>query len=161
MEEGEEPPQDRACEQEPDGDDNRCREAVDRLSAVHEVLCLCAALVEDWRRIADNYYGDYYPLTPYSLAEDAWMAWQFNRPEVGAGMVQAFARPETFITEARFRLRDLEPEGRYRITDIDAMEAASIATGREMMESGLPIRIARPPAAKILIYERVGLAAAY
>ena len=37
--------------------------------------------------------GDYYPLTSYSLQPDHWIAWQFNRPETGDGVVQAFRRP--------------------------------------------------------------------
>jgi alpha-galactosidase len=49
-------------------------------------------LVEQWRKVAPYYYGDYYPLTPYSLDKTAWIAWQFDCPEQGEGMVQAFRR---------------------------------------------------------------------
>ena len=45
-----------------------------------------------WREFAEYYYGDYYPLTSYSLENDVWMAWQFDCPELGEGMVQAFRR---------------------------------------------------------------------
>ena len=45
-----------------------------------------------WREFAKYYFGDYYPLTPYSLENDVWMAWQFDCPEQGEGMVQAFRR---------------------------------------------------------------------
>ena len=37
--------------------------------------------------MAANYPGDCYPLTSYSLEDSVWMAWQFNRPELGRGMV--------------------------------------------------------------------------
>ena len=37
-------------------------------------------------------FGDYYPLTPYSLDNTAWIAWQFDCPEKGEGLVQAFRR---------------------------------------------------------------------
>ena len=49
-------------------------------------------LVGQWRQVADCFLGDYYPLTPYSLGEDCWIAWQFDRPEQGEGMIQAFRR---------------------------------------------------------------------
>ena len=49
----------------------------------------------EWRKAADYMLGDYYPLTPYSLAEDGWMAWQFDRPDLGEGMVQAFRRAQS------------------------------------------------------------------
>ena len=46
---------------------------------------------EFWR-IAAFFVEDYYPLTAYSPASDAWMAWQFDSPDAGGGMVQAFRR---------------------------------------------------------------------
>ena len=54
-------------------------------------------LVDQWRDVADNYYGDFCPLTPYRMENDVWMAWQFDRPEVGGGMVQVFRRPKSSI----------------------------------------------------------------
>ena len=33
---------------------------------------------------------DYYPLSPYSKALDIWMAWQFHRPDLNEGVIQAF-----------------------------------------------------------------------
>ena len=43
------------------------------------------ARLGEWRAVNANYYGDYYPLTPYAPGDDAWVGWQFDRPEVGAG----------------------------------------------------------------------------
>ena len=53
--------------------------------------------VEQFRQIEPYLLGDYYALTPYSLAKDACMAWQFNRPEMGEGVVQAFVDPYASI----------------------------------------------------------------
>jgi len=33
---------------------------------------------------ATVFLGDYYPLTPYSLSEHDWIAWQFDRPSPGS-----------------------------------------------------------------------------
>jgi alpha-galactosidase len=44
--------------------------------------------MSEWRLYADLYLGDYYPLTPYTTANNAWVAWQFDRPESGRGMAQ-------------------------------------------------------------------------
>ncbi len=49
----------------------------------------------EWRKIRTYMLGDYYPLTPYSLQRDQWIAWQFDRPDLGGGEVQAFRRPES------------------------------------------------------------------
>ena len=40
-------------------------------------------LFNAWRGINATYYGDYYPLTKWSMDKDVWMAWQFDRPEAG------------------------------------------------------------------------------
>ena len=55
----------------------------------------CGDLVAAWRSVAPYYYGDYYPLTPYSLDATDWVAWQFDCPEKDGGMVQAFRRGES------------------------------------------------------------------
>ena len=39
--------------------------------------------------------GDYYPLTPINLEQDAWCAWQFNRADLNAGFAMFFRRPKS------------------------------------------------------------------
>lgn len=113
-------------------------------------------LVDQWRRIAPYYYGDFYPLTPYQTENSAWMAWQFDVPETGEGMVQAFRRPESAFLTARFRLRGLDPATRYLVTDLDEPATAAGAewTGRDLMEPGLPVTIASKPGAMVITYRR-------
>jgi len=108
-------------------------------------------LVSQWRQISPYYYGDYYPLTPYSQENDVWIAWQFDRPDLGEGMVQAFRRPDSFYEAARFKLRGLDPEARYTLKDLDAEGATEVA-GRELMEEGLPVRIEEQPGAVVWTY---------
>ena len=55
--------------------------------------------IETIRRLMDEalamrkyFYGDFYPLLSFSLAADAWAAWQYDRPDLGEGMVVAFRR---------------------------------------------------------------------
>jgi hypothetical protein len=106
-----------------------------------------------WRKFAPNYFGDYYPLTPYSLDKSAWIAWQFDCPEAGEGMVQAFRRTESVYETIRVRLRGLEPEARYELTNLDAAGSRK-TTGRELMEKGLPIAITDQPGSVVFVYRR-------
>ena len=69
-----------------------------------------------WRQYADCYLGDYCPLTPYTLYPARWIAWQFNLPEAGRGLVQAFRRDQNNEASARFVLFGLDPDARYRLT---------------------------------------------
>jgi alpha-galactosidase len=108
-------------------------------------------LVGQWRQVSGNYYGDFYPLTSWSRDDTAWMAWQFDRPEAGAGMVQVFRRHNSFYESARFPLRGLKAEERYRVVNLDLGGAAEL-TGRELMEQGLPVSITEKPGAAIVTY---------
>ena len=110
-------------------------------------------LVGQWRSTSPYYYGDYYPLTPYSLDNTAWIAWQFDRPDLGEGMVQAFRRADSFYESARLKLRGLDPDTRYALTRFD-VEGATEMTGRELMEKGLAIWIKDQPGAAIITYKR-------
>jgi alpha-galactosidase len=110
--------------------------------------------VNDWRSYADNYFGDYYPLTPYSIAQNAWIAWQFDQPEKGTGLVQAFRRAESFYESARFKLRGLDPNAHYRLTRLDAPAFSPEFTGGELMHQGILLAMTNQPAAAVLVYQR-------
>lgn len=112
-------------------------------------------MLRQWRQeIAPNYRGDYYPLTPYSMDDNVWVAWQFNRPESGQGMVQAFRRTQCEETAATVRLRGLDPQARYRLANIDTDRTWTIP-GRELLEQGLRVEMDRQPEAVVITYERV------
>ncbi|MBI4662190.1 MAG: alpha-galactosidase [Verrucomicrobia bacterium] len=111
-------------------------------------------LFDQWRRISVNYTGDFYPLTPWTRDDHAWMAWQFDRPETGEGMVQVFRRHNSFYETARFKLRGLEPNARYSVSNLDAPEAKQPFSGRELLEKGLPAALPGAPSVAVLIYQR-------
>ena len=109
--------------------------------------------VKQFRQIEPYLLGDYYPLTPYSLAKDAWMAWQFDRPEMGEGVVQAFRRPECTDEVMRLRLRGLDGGSEYAVADLDEERPRQFA-GRELMDRGLSVRIPNQPGAVLLVYRK-------
>jgi alpha-galactosidase len=111
-------------------------------------------LFTQWRRISPNYYGDFYPLTPWSRDDRVWIAWQFDRPESGEGMVQVFRRPNSVYEAARFKLHGLESAALYAVADIDHPETKHGLRGTELMEGGLPVTIAEKPGAAVLTYQR-------
>ena len=110
--------------------------------------------IREWRSYAENYSGDFYPLTPCSLGADVWLAWQFDRPEAGRGVVQAFRREGSVSETARVKLRGLDPVARYRLTDLDHPAIAREVPGRELMETGLELAISGRPGSAVLTYEK-------
>ncbi len=112
-------------------------------------------LLAEWKNeIAPNYFGDFYPLTSYTLANDAWMAWQFDRPEAGQGVVQAFRRANSIYESARLKLRGLDAKASYILTDLDQRDAKQQSTGEELMNKGLLVTASAQPAAVVITYRK-------
>ncbi len=110
-------------------------------------------IVGQWREYAPNFYGDYYPLTPYSLDKATWIAWQFDRPSEGKGMIQAFRRDDNPDATITLKLRGLGPKTKYTVKDIDTGETA-VYSGKELMETGVVVKSEAKPAAKIIEYSK-------
>ncbi len=112
------------------------------------------AALEEELAVQPFFLGDFHPLLSYSLADDAWVAWQFDRPDLGAGVVIAFRRQRSPFPAMIGRLRGLDPLACYEVTDRDD-DATRTVTGRELVETGLAIRIAEAPGSRLLFYRRV------
>jgi len=110
-------------------------------------------LCSQWRQSAEYYYGDYYPLVDYSTRNDTWVAWQFNWPEQGDGLVQVFRRPHSPFEAARFRVRGLDLSSQYEVANLD-VNGTKVMTGQELMEKGLPAEISEQPGSAVLRYTR-------
>jgi alpha-galactosidase len=110
--------------------------------------------VDDFRQVEKCLLGDFYPLTPYGLGEDMWLAWQFDSPESGEGMVQVFRRTNSPCEAGRFKLNGLNPSAHYRVTDLDTSVPIVIA-GQELTKNGLQVSLPQKRSSAILVYQRL------
>ncbi|MHB1459298.1 MAG: NPCBM/NEW2 domain-containing protein [Armatimonadota bacterium] len=116
---------------------------------------LLRQFVSEWRKVSPYLLnGDYYPLTRYELSENVWMAWQFDVPETGEGVVQAFRREASIEESMTYKLQNLIPDATYLLTDFDTNKPL-LLTGRELMVDGLTIKMTQCPWAKIITYKKV------
>jgi alpha-galactosidase len=114
---------------------------------------LLRRLIAQLRQVSPFYLCDFYPLTEHNLAHDAWMAWQYDNPEAGEGMVQVFRRPLSKETSKTFRLCGLDAAATYVLTNLDAA-APTEASGKDLIEKGLPVQIKDKPGAVIVVYKK-------
>ena len=114
-----------------------------------------AAAVAEERLLQPLYRGDFYPLGPYSKEQGAWMAWQFHRADLGAGLVQAFRRQASTESFAVYHLRGLDADARYIVRNLDQAQAREL-TGRQLMEQGLIISLPGKPDAAVVTYKKAG-----
>ena len=115
---------------------------------------LLRRLLKEYLKVRPYVFGDYYALTPYSLDQNAWIAWQFDRPDLGEGMVQAFRRPENAVDSFTYQLQGLDPQATYRTTDVDT-DTASEASGDKLMEEGIRVTISDKPGAALVVYRKI------
>jgi len=110
-------------------------------------------LFRQWQSIAPYYYGDFYPLTEYSVDPGAWMGWQFNAPESGGGFVQAFRRQKSDVLGMQMRLRGLEAESAYTV-EFFAKGKTEEYTGAQLMLEGLRLYIDEMPGYEVARYQK-------
>jgi alpha-galactosidase len=122
-------------------------------------------MVAELKLMRPYYYGDYYPILPCSLNSDCitdptkehsaafeWSAWQFNRPESGDGMIQAFRRDQNGETAMKIVLRGLNPATMYEVINLDT-NLPMKASGKDLMQSGLPVEIRAKRGAALILYK--------
>ena len=106
----------------------------------------------DRKRIQKYWFGDYYPLSDYSLEHSQWMAWQFDLPEEKEGMIQVFRRDASPYEVIRYPLSGLDPDSFYSFEDIDGGEIGTFS-GKELQEEGFRISLEKRNTAKIYLYK--------
>lgn len=109
--------------------------------------------VAEHKKISDSFMGDFYPLTPYTQSNSDWMVWQFDRSDLGQGVIQAFRRPDSIYESARIKLKGLDPEARYATRNLDSPTPETY-TGNQLMSEGLTITASQCPQAITLAYTK-------
>jgi alpha-galactosidase len=86
-------------------------------------------------------FGDYYPLTPFSLANNVWIGWQFDQPSKGEGFVQVFRRASAASNTITLKLQGLVAAGTYQVKNFDQPTNVQNLTGQSLMTNGLVVQL--------------------
>jgi len=99
------------------------------------------------------WYGDFYPLTGCSIAPDVWMAYQFHRPDLDAGLVLAFRHGESNYPALTVSLRGLNATTKYEVELIDDARVKTVKalTGRKLM-SAWELRLPKKGSSVVIRY---------
>jgi alpha-galactosidase len=112
-------------------------------------------LLSQYRDIRDIFAGDYYPLLPYHLGDEECIAWQFDRPATGDGLIQVFRRDECELDRLPVKLRGLSEDSEYKVIDLDQPELPTQLTGRQLMNDGFIIPLPSKPYAALFRYHKI------
>ncbi len=114
---------------------------------------LANRMIDLWRRASDVIlYGDYYPLTRFHRSAREWVAWQFDRPETGCGLVQGVRFPESPDETFTIHPKEICPEATYAFENPETGDARDI-TGDALNRDGFTFALPRRSAA-IWFYRR-------
>jgi len=108
-------------------------------------------LLEEYLLCRPYFYGDFYPLTEYTLAEDTWMAYQLHLPAKDEGLLVVLKRPRSPYKEATFHPRALQPEVRYAFETLDGSVGLG-GSGALLMDAGITIELLATPDSVVYRY---------
>ncbi len=110
--------------------------------------------LREQKMVRPYFEGDFYPLISFSMADDTWAAFQFDRPDLGEGIVVAFRRQASPFPKMVAVLHGLEAEASYEVRDVDA-DTTCESNGADLMSCGVRIKIVEQPGSRLLMYRRV------
>ncbi len=113
------------------------------------------ARLHEYLRAKECFSGDYYCLDAFHAATGNWTLLQFDRPDLGRGILEAFRGVDSPYRAADIRLRGLEPDAKYCLEDADNRFEPFIMSGKELMTQGLPVELAEPRSSGLIFYHRL------
>ncbi len=118
-------------------------------------VALATATIAEARANRRYWYGDFYPLTPCTTTPAHWSAYQFHRPDLGAGLVLVFRRGESGYTGLEVALKGLEPGATYEVESIDddRKTTTETMTGQSLMSS-MELRLGKKGSSLLVRYRK-------
>lgn len=109
-------------------------------------------LTQEFKRIRHFFYGDFYPLTTYSVSFDTWLAYQFHKEDLDQGIVLAFRRPQCEVQTLTVRLWGLSPQANYEVHFEDSGIKRRLQ-GKQLAD-GLELSTQKQPGSLLMTYRR-------
>lgn len=111
--------------------------------------------IAEYREAQPYFYGDFYPLEPYSLSDQTWTVWQWDRPDAKDGLVIALRRPRSPIAAMELHLEQIDPTASY---DVEFRTTYDRGQTKQMQGTDLAhleIRLADSPSSTLIFYRQI------
>ncbi|MBI3971009.1 MAG: alpha-galactosidase [Chloroflexi bacterium] len=108
--------------------------------------------IAEFRALRHLAVGDFYPLLPHSTSEGEWLASQYDRPDLGEGMLVAFRRRHCARETVYLHPEALDPDATYVLRwQSDRREEEQPGA---VLRRGLAVSLAEAPAHEVIHYRR-------
>jgi alpha-galactosidase len=115
-------------------------------------LGLAERWIAGFRALRHLAVGDFYPLLPHTNSEAEWLASQYDRPDLGEGLIVAFRRRHASDGTALVRPRAIDPAASYLLEYQSTPGRREIA-GRDLA-AGLTLALSAAPSYEVVRYRR-------
>ena len=114
-----------------------------------------AARIAELKANQPYWYGDFYPLTPCTLAADQWIAWQLHRSDLDEGIVLAFRRADSPYASLQVKLGGLKAAQLYEATWMAEDHAPTVRkiAGAEL--AGMELQLPKPRTSVLVRYKAI------
>lgn len=110
--------------------------------------------IGEYREVQPYFYGDFYPLLPYSRSEETWTAWQWNRPGDKDGLVIVLRRPKSPFTVMELNLQHLNPHAFYKVEIRTTYDRAPVKEMKGSDLAHLQIQLPDAPSSTLVFYRQ-------
>lgn len=110
--------------------------------------------IAEYREVQPYFYGDFYPLLPYTLSDESWTVWQWDRPEAKDGLVIALRRPKSSSTAMELHLQHIDPKAWYDVEFRATYEKGQMKQMKGSELAHLRIDLADAPSSMLVFYKR-------
>jgi alpha-galactosidase len=112
------------------------------------------AQLEEYKEVQPYIYGDFYPLTPWTSAPDAQVAWQWDRPDKRSGVIIALRRAGCASDEIGVNVRSIDPNATYAVEIRTGLSKTTAQMMKGVDLAALKIKIADQPGSALVFYTR-------
>jgi alpha-galactosidase len=96
--------------------------------------------------------GNYYPLLSTPKDQSVWVAWQYDRADIGEGMVMAFRRQASPYRKASLELKGIDIKARYEVEWVDRKKK-QVLSGKELKV--LEVEISEKEQSVLVVYRKL------
>jgi alpha-galactosidase len=110
--------------------------------------------IGEYREVQPFMYGDFYALTPYTLDDTVWSAWQLNRPDRKDGCVILLKRGSSLYPALELGLRHLDPAATYEVELRHTLDHAPVQEMKGSDLASLHVTLNDRPDSEIIFYHQ-------
>jgi alpha-galactosidase len=108
--------------------------------------------IAEYREVQPYIYGDFYPLLSYSLSDEIWTAWQWNRPESRDGLLVVLRRPKSTPATMKLQLKHIDAISTYNVEIRTTYDKGQVKQMKGSELANLDIQLADAPSSTLVFY---------